>query len=45
MSNKPDVVYAHVLVYVDEYQNARDENAEQDIGDLGYGVRRVKIGK
>jgi hypothetical protein len=43
--DKPDIVCAHVLINVYKYQNPRQKNAEQDVGDLRHCVRRVKIRK
>lgn len=43
VSDKPDVIGTHILINVDQYQNAWQKNAEQDVGDLRDGVGRIKI--
>src|SRR5438045_733282 len=43
MSGKPDVVVTHVLINVDQYQNARHKNAQNDVCYLRDAVRRVEI--
>lgn len=45
MGDEPDVVGAHVLVDVDQDEDAGHEDAEEDVGPLGDGVWREKIGE
>ena len=45
MCYEPDIDRSHVLVDVDQDENAGHEDSEQDIGPLRYGILRVKIRK
>jgi hypothetical protein len=38
MRGEPDVFVAHILVDIDQDQNARRENAEQNVGLLRHGI-------
>jgi len=42
VSDEPDVVDTHILINVNEYQDARHKEAEQNITPLRNSVRRIK---
>ncbi len=43
VGGKPNVVIAHVLVDVDQYQDARSKYPKQQIGQLRHTVRREQV--
>ena len=43
MRDEPDIVVSHILVDIDKYQDARNKNTEQDIGEEWNGIVRVPI--
>lgn len=45
MRDEPDIFITHILINVDQDQNARRENAEQNVSPLRHKILRIKFGK
>lgn len=44
MNDEPDVVIAHILVDIDQYQHSRKNDAKQKVSPLRHIVGRIKVG-